>query len=69
MLLIVGPTRGGKGTIARVLTHLIGPDNVAGPTLASLASNFGLAPMIGRPFDPERTWTQALRSTALGQPC
>jgi putative DNA primase/helicase len=28
---------------------LIGPENVANPTLASLASNFGMAPLIGKP--------------------
>jgi putative DNA primase/helicase len=46
--LLVGPKRSGKGTIARVLTHLLGRENVAGPTLASLGQNFGLAPLIGR---------------------
>ena len=48
--LIVGPKRSGKGTIARVLIALLGPDNVAGPTLNSLSQNFGLAPMIGKPL-------------------
>jgi putative DNA primase/helicase len=47
--LIVGPKRSGKGTIGHVLTALLGSDNVAGPTLASLAENFGLAPLIGKP--------------------
>lgn len=46
--LVVGPKRSGKGTIARVLTHLLGAANVAGPTLSSLAQNFGLAPLIGK---------------------
>lgn len=46
--LIVGPKRSGKGTIARVLTALLGRDNVAGPTLSSLGQNFGLAPLIGK---------------------
>jgi putative DNA primase/helicase len=50
ILLQVGPTRGGKGTIARVQGALIGKGNVAGPTLASLASNFGLMPLIGKPL-------------------
>jgi putative DNA primase/helicase len=48
MLLIVGPKRSGKGTIGRVLTELIGPDNVAAPTLTSLATAFGLWPLIGK---------------------
>lgn len=50
ILLIVGPTRSGKGTIARVLAALIGKGNVAGPTLASLGTNFGLAPLLGKPL-------------------
>jgi putative DNA primase/helicase len=50
ILFIVGPKRSGKGTIARVLTALLGRDNVAYPTLASLQTNFGIAPLIGKPF-------------------
>lgn len=46
--LIVGPKRSGKGTIARVLTALLGQDSVTAPTLASLATQFGLAPLIGK---------------------
>lgn len=46
--LIVGPRRSGKGTIARVLTEMLGATNVCSPTLSSLSSNFGLAPMIGK---------------------
>ncbi|MBA2489139.1 MAG: hypothetical protein H0V36_07465, partial [Chloroflexi bacterium] len=48
ILLIVGPTRGGKGTIARLLGKCIGPANVAGPTLSSLSYDFGLAPLLGK---------------------
>jgi putative DNA primase/helicase len=50
IVLLVGPPRSGKGTIARVLTALVGKENTAGPTLASLGTNFGLAPLIGRPL-------------------
>jgi putative DNA primase/helicase len=50
ILLLVGPLRGGKGTIARILKDLIGKGNYAGPTLASLGTNFGMAPLIGRPL-------------------
>lgn len=50
ILLAIGPTRSGKGTIARIQRGLLGGDNVAGPTLASLASNFGLAPLVGKPL-------------------
>jgi putative DNA primase/helicase len=49
-LFLIGPPRSGKGTIARVLRRLVGPENVAGPTLAGLATNFGLEPLIGRPL-------------------
>jgi putative DNA primase/helicase len=50
VLLMVGPTRAGKGVIARVLKALVGDGNHCGPTLASLATNFGLAPLIGKPL-------------------
>jgi putative DNA primase/helicase len=50
ILAMIGPTRGGKGAIARVLTALLGRQNVAGPTLNSLAGEFGLAPLIGKPL-------------------
>jgi putative DNA primase/helicase len=44
----VGPRRAGKGTIARVMTALLGGSAVAAPTMASLATNFGLWPLIGK---------------------
>jgi P4 family phage/plasmid primase-like protien len=47
-LLIVGPKRSGKGTIARVLTELVGQGNVCGPTVSNLAGPFGLQPLIGK---------------------
>jgi P4 family phage/plasmid primase-like protien len=47
---LIGQKRAGKGTIARVLTALIGTDNVAGPTVSSLSERFGLAPLLGRPL-------------------
>jgi putative DNA primase/helicase len=50
ILLIVGPRRSGKGTIARVITAMLGRDSVTAPTLAGLQSNFGLAPLIGKPL-------------------
>lgn len=48
MLLMVGPKRSGKGTIARVLARLIGTTNVCGPTTSSLAGPFGLQSLIGK---------------------
>ena len=50
IFLLVGPRRGGKGTIGRVLTGLLGAHNVAAPTMASLSTNFGLQPLIGSPL-------------------
>jgi putative DNA primase/helicase len=50
ILLLIGPTRAGKGVLARVLAALVGKGNVAGPTLASLGTNFGLAPLLGKPL-------------------
>jgi putative DNA primase/helicase len=50
IILLIGPSRSGKGTIARVLAALLGVGNIAGPTLASLGTNFGLAPLIGKPL-------------------
>jgi P4 family phage/plasmid primase-like protien len=46
--LLLGPPRSGKGTIGRVLTELVGPQNSCAPTLLSLAESFGLQPLIGR---------------------
>lgn len=48
MLLLVGPKRSGKGTIMRTLESLLGAPSVAAPTLASLGSNFGLQPLVGK---------------------
>ena len=48
IFLLVGPRRSGKGTIARVLTELLGPVNVAGTSFSSLAGRFGLQPLIGK---------------------
>jgi putative DNA primase/helicase len=48
ILLLVGPTRAGKGVTARILGALVGAENVAGPTLSSLNGDFGLAPLLGK---------------------
>ncbi len=48
LFLLIGPKRSGKGTIARVLTELVGPSNVTAPTIASLGQHFGLEPLIGK---------------------
>jgi len=46
--LILGPARAGKGVIGRVLTGLLGKANVCAPTLDSLATNFGLQPLLNK---------------------
>jgi putative DNA primase/helicase len=48
IFLIVGPKRSGKGTIARIISALVGKENTVWPTLASLGGSFGLAPLIGK---------------------
>ena len=50
MFLLIGPLRAGKGIIARLLSSAMGKENVAGPTLSSLATNFGLQSLIGKPL-------------------
>jgi putative DNA primase/helicase len=48
ILLLLGPPRGGKGTILRVLSQLIGKTNICAPTLASLGGPFGLQQLLGK---------------------
>jgi len=48
MLMLVGPKRSGKGTIARLIRHLCGDVNVCGPTLANMGEQFGLSGLIGK---------------------
>ena len=43
---IIGPKRSGKGTLARILTRVLGERSVAGPTMNSLGEQFGLEPLI-----------------------
>jgi putative DNA primase/helicase len=46
--ILVGPARSGKGTIARVLRGLLGPNNFCGPSLGQLAQPFGMQGLIGK---------------------
>lgn len=49
IMLVVGPPRGGKGTIAWVLEQLLGgAAEVDHPSLRRLAEPFGLEPMLGK---------------------
>jgi putative DNA primase/helicase len=47
-LMLVGQRRSGKGTIARVLRALVGPDRYAGPTVAAFSNEFGLQQIIDK---------------------
>jgi putative DNA primase/helicase len=48
IFLLVGPKRSGKGTIGHVFRELVGRENAASPTMASLGTQFGLWPLIDR---------------------
>lgn len=48
MFFFLGPGRAGKGTISRIISKLIGERNVAGPSLATLGSSFGLQSLVGK---------------------
>lgn len=48
MFMLIGPPRSGKGTILRVLESLVGYHNRVSPSLASLGTQFGLQPLIGK---------------------
>ncbi len=50
VFMLIGDKRSGKGTIARVLTRLIGAANVASPTLSGLTTNFGLQVLLDKPL-------------------
>lgn len=49
-LMIIGPRRGGKGTISRTLRQLVGDTNTVSISLGNLASRFGLLPLVGKPL-------------------
>jgi putative DNA primase/helicase len=46
--MLVGPPRGGRGTIGRVLRGLIGKENYAGATLKLFSEQFGMEGFIGK---------------------
>lgn len=48
MFMLIGPPRSGKGTILRVLESLVGYHNRVSPSLASIGTQFGLQPLIGK---------------------
>ncbi|MDF3019328.1 MAG: Phage/plasmid primase P4-like protein [Steroidobacteraceae bacterium] len=46
--MMIGPPRCGKGTILRVLENMVGQHNRVSPSLASLGTQFGLQPLVGK---------------------
>lgn len=48
IFILVGRSRGGKGTIIRVLLHLVGTRNSASTTLSQLSGQFGMQSLIGK---------------------
>lgn len=48
ILALIGERRSGKGTIARILTAMLGRENVTGLDLNLLPGNFGLESLIGK---------------------
>ena len=48
MLVMIGPKRSGKSTIARVLSAMLGKGSVCSPSLGSFSSAFGLWPLVGK---------------------
>lgn len=49
-LLIVGPSRAGKGVISGALHQLVGVSNAQSPSLRDFATDFGLAGLVGKPL-------------------
>lgn len=48
LLLLVGPPRAGKGVICRTIHRVVGEDACTSPVLSSLASDFGLWPLLDK---------------------
>jgi hypothetical protein len=61
---IVGPTRGGKGTIARVLEQLVGKSNFVAPTLEGLSERFALSTLLDKPVERTRDGCALIFSSA-----
>ena len=48
IMVICGPPRSGKGTIAKVIQSLVGKGNYANPSLNDLGSDFGMQSLVGK---------------------
>ncbi|MCS4535421.1 phage/plasmid primase, P4 family [Corynebacterium sp. HS2168-gen11] len=49
-LMLIGPSRAGKGTISGIIQALMGHENVATTTLHDIGGEFGLSALIGKPL-------------------
>jgi putative DNA primase/helicase len=47
-LMLLGPTRSGKGVLTRTLTKMIGKRNICSPTLDGIGNRFGLETALGK---------------------
>lgn len=50
LMMIIGVTRSGKGTVGETLTNLLGKNNVSGPSLGDFTTQFGLQSTVGKPL-------------------
>jgi len=66
IMLMLGPPRTGKGTLLRVLTALIGRENVTSPTLSGLLGTFGEQSLIGRTLGIFSDVKWSLRDVGVG---
>src|SRR5690606_4912811 len=48
IFLLVGAPRSGKGTIARIITMMVGEDNVAQSSAGKLGKEFGIKALLGK---------------------
>jgi len=48
IFMLIGPRRSGKSLIGRILTKLVGEQNVCAPTLSSFGRDFGKQPLVGK---------------------
>lgn len=48
ILFCLGGPRCGKSTVGRMITHLLGKDSVANPTIATFSQTYGLADMVDK---------------------
>lgn len=66
IFLLIGPKRSGKGTLARILSALLGEGNVCNPSFSSLSGEFGMEHFVGKQlaiFPDARVGSETKRAT------